>query len=313
MKQLSKSFIVVCGIVRNSEKGLKKNIPVINSLCDKAQDYKVVIYENDSKDNTKQILKKWQDDRSSDKIHISLNEGLISGKTIPSSKDLFCNPFFSRKRIEKMVFFRNQYLSYLRTMNWTPDYVFVVDLDVETLFLDSILSSFSSDTEWDAITAYGYSLSPYLRRRYHDAYALVELGEENEPQTEKKIKKRASKYSKICCGDALVRVFSAFGGLAIYRYEAIKNIEYQLIFNNDNRVEVYCEHYSLYFQMKKNGYDRVYINPNMYLKYQAVTLKIIFKTLIRTGESIFMYLKNISQHHFSICSKIKNNNILDGK
>jgi hypothetical protein len=286
MKPLNESFIIICGIVRNAEKGLKKNIPVINSLCDKAKDYRVVIYENDSKDNTKQILQEWKVNKGIDKIHLLLNDGIISGNTIPSSKGVSCNPFFSRTRIEKMAFLRNQYLHYVRKMNWQADYVIVADLDIEVLFLDGILSSFLSDYEWDAITAYGYSLSPYLKRRYHDTYALVELKKENESQTEKKIKKLASEYGKIQRKGMPVRVFSAFGGLAIYRYEAIKDIDYKVIQNHDDRVEVYCEHYSIYLQMKKMGYDRVYINPNMYLKYQAVTLNIIFKLIKRSSKSI---------------------------
>jgi hypothetical protein len=296
MKQLSQSFIIVCGIVRNAERGLRKNIPVINSLCDMAKDYRIVIYENDSKDHTKQLLKKWKTDRDSDKIHVLLNEGLISGEIIPSDKNVSCNPFFSKKRIEKMVFFRNQYLHYFRKMNWKADYVIVVDLDVAELFLDGIISSFLSDTEWDAVTAYGYSLSPYFRKRYHDTYALVESGEENKPQTEEKIKKLASKYDKCQCENGLIRVFSAFGGLAIYRYEAIKDIEYQLIFNNDDRVEVYCEHYSIYIQMKEKGYDRVFINSNMCLKYQTVTFTLMCKTIKRNTKIILRRLKIIADN-----------------
>jgi hypothetical protein len=89
------------------------------------------------------------------------------------------------------------------------------------------------------------------------------------------------KYGKLQYADNPIRVFSAFGGLAIYQYEAIRDINYQLIFNNDNRVEVYCEHCSIYYQMQKNGYERVFINPNMYLHYQAVTFNIVFNTLKR--------------------------------
>jgi hypothetical protein len=287
MKLLKESMLIICGIVRNTEKGLKKNIPVINSLCDIAKDYRIVIYENDSTDNTKQILKKWADDRGSEKIHVLLNEGVSVEETIPLSNNVSCNSFFSKKRIEKMVYFRNQYLSYYRNMAWEADYVIVVDLDVATLFIENILSSFALPNEWDAVTAYGYSLSPSLKRRYHDTYALVEYEKENEPQTEIKMKKLALKYGKMKNNNSLIRVFSAFGGLAIYRYEAIKNIDYQLISNNDNRVEVYCEHFSIYLQMKKNGYDKVYINPCMHLKYQVVTLNLIYKTIKRNAESIF--------------------------
>jgi hypothetical protein len=291
MKLLNDSSIIVCSIVRNAENGLKKNIPVINALCDEAKDYKIVVYENDSKDNTKLILKNWSVDRGPEKVHILLNDNIISNKTIPLSKEVSCNPFFSSKRIEKMVYLRNQYISYIKKMNWEADYVIIVDLDVEALFLENILSSFSLNIDWDAITAYGYSLSPSWKKRYHDTYALVEFGNGEESQTEQKIKDLASKYGKLKYDDSPIRVFSAFGGLAIYRYEAIKDVNYQLIFNNDDRVEVYCEHYSIYYQMNKMGYDRIFINPGMYLKYQAVTLNIILNTMKRHLVNIVRFFR----------------------
>jgi hypothetical protein len=276
MKPLKDSTLIICGIVRNAEIGLKKNIPVINALCNQSKDYKIVVYEKDSMYGTKEIFKKWAFERERDKIHVLLNDGVMASNAIPTYSSVSCNPFFSRKRIEKMANLRNQYTAYIREMQWEADYILVVDLDVDQLFLNGILSSFSSSIEWDAITAFGYSLSPLLKKRYHDTFALVEYGKEEEPQTEEKIVKTARKYGQLKYTDTPVRVFSAFGGLAIYRYEAFKDLDYQLIQNHDKRVEVYCEHYSIYRQMKKNGYDRVFINPSMYLKYQSISLSVIF-------------------------------------
>jgi hypothetical protein len=99
MKPLQSSTIIICGIVRDAERGLEKNIPVINALCDKAKDYRIVIYENDSRD-TKQILTKWEVDRDSDKIHLLLNDGLISNKIIPSSKTVSCKT--AKRNIESI-------------------------------------------------------------------------------------------------------------------------------------------------------------------------------------------------------------------
>ena len=293
MQALEKSTVIVCGIVRNAEKGLKRNIPVIDALCDRAKDYKIVVYENDSKDRTKSILREWSMRRGTEKIHVLLNDNVKPCETVPSFGTVACNPFYSGKRIEKMASLRNRYLTYVREMNWKADYVIVVDLDVSALFLNAILSSFSLNVRWDAVTAYGYSFSPFLKKRYHDTYALVESGRETEPHTEKKISDLAAKYGKLKYGDAPVRVFSAFGGLAIYRYEAIKDVRYQLIYNDDKFVEVYCEHYGIYRQMKKLGYDKVFINPSMYLKYQTITVKLVFNAL---KKYILYNLKNRIKH-----------------
>lgn len=277
---ISKKSIIVCGILRNAEKGLKKNIPVINTYCNSFRDYKVFIYENDSTDYSKDLLKAWQE---SDPLHvfISLNNTDAS-KTIPSAKEVgIVNPFFSKHRIKKMVTLRNYYMDFIEDNHWSADYLMVVDLDVASLYLEPIMSSFETDIEWDAVTALGYSLSPKLRRRYHDTYALTEYGDEKNPQTELKIKKLADKYGKLKAADEWPRVFSGFGGLAIYRFEAIKGLHYQLIENNDSRVEVRCEHYSIYKQMVERGYDKVYINPAMTLKYQDLTWKIVLNTIKR--------------------------------
>lgn len=274
---LQNKSLIICSIVRNAEVGLARNIPVINDLCTYFKDYKIVVYENDSKDNTKYILQKWQA-QFPEKVHVSVNN-LGAKSTIPQSKEVNVNPFFSSQRISRMVNLRNQYIEYIKKNNWSSDYVMVVDLDVAQLNLSGILSSFTSNIQWDAVTAFGYSISPKLKRRYHDTYALTMWGDENNPQTEAKIKEYADSLGKLKPTDDWVRVFSAFGGLAIYKYEAIKDIKYQLIYNNDSRVEVKCEHYSITEQMIAKGYRQFYINPGMQLKYQDLTFKIVLRSI----------------------------------
>lgn len=281
MKKLEEATLILCSIVRNAERGLKNNIPVINSLCKQCKDYRIVVYENDSMDHTKSILREWSS-RDKERIHVLLND-TDSSSTIPSAKEVKGNPFFCKERIYKMAQLRNQYMDYIEEKKWEADYLIVVDLDVAQLNLKSILTSFSPEHKWDAVTAFGYSTSPRLKRRYHDTYALTEYKDENSPQTESKIKKLSDEYGKYCTGqpDKWIRVFSAFGGLAIYRFEAIKGLRYHALKNQDKRVEVYCEHYSIYQQMNKRNYDLVYINPAMSLKYQSLTWNIVWKHLLR--------------------------------
>lgn len=292
MKKLQDSTIIVCSIVRDAEKGLIHNIPVINQLCSLAKDYRIIVYENDSKDRTKQILTDWSNE-CPEKIHVSLN---VTGANKPISVAESANgvnPFFSRKRISKMAMLRNKYMQYIDDNNWVSDYIIVVDLDVSQLYLATILSSFASDIEWDAVCAFGYSLSPKLKRRFHDTYALFLYGTETEPQTEIKIKQNAD-FLVGLCGYGWLKVASAFGGLAIYRFEAIKGLRYQVIDNDDSRVEVRCEHYSIYKQMKERGYDRFYINPDMTLKYQSLTLKIVFNSLYRRLQFLLSRINHIA-------------------
>ena len=69
--------------------------------------------------------------------------------------------------------------------------------------------------------------------------------------------------------------------MAIYRFECVRGMRYNVMKNGDPRVQVRCEHYSIYYQMKKRGFDRVYINPAMSLKYQDLSLKIIYNSITR--------------------------------
>lgn len=280
MKKINQSSIIICSIIRNAENGLKRNIPVIQEFCKYFANYKVVVYENDSTDNTKNILTEWV---NKDSEHIvALMNILGSGKTIPSQNSVIVNPYFSRKRIEKMACLRNQYMKYIDDHKLEADYLMVVDLDVAQLYLEPILSSFAQTApNWDVVTAYGYSLSPTLKRRYHDTYALTELGKENIPQTETDILGNASHFAGLLKQKDWIPVYSAFGGLSIYRFDMVRGLRYQVLDNNDSRVEVHCEHYSLCQQMRKRGASKIFINPQMKLKYQAVSFRLIWNTLKR--------------------------------
>lgn len=287
MKSLSESVVIVCGIVRNAEKGLNHNIPVLNMFLSLCKDFRVFIYENDSKDKSKVLLKKWHES-DPNRIHVSLNQ-INSSVTIPFQSNLEgANPFFSYKRISKMVSLRNKYMDYIEQQGWNGDFLMIVDLDVSKLYIESIVDSFKTDIDWDAVTAYGYSLSPRLKIRYHDTYALTELGDEFNAQTEDKIISLSEKYGKFNNTAAWIQVFSAFGGLAIYKFDAVKGLRYKVLKNSDKRVEVRCEHYSLYRQMFDRGYDRIFINPSMRLKYQSITIGIVLNYIKRLLRRILL-------------------------
>lgn len=277
-KVLANSKLIICSIVRNCEKNLTNNIETINKLCDLSSDFQVIVFENDSKDKTKDILRKWSSERSN--VHVDLKD-LKAGETIPNNTKGSVNPYYSRYRIEKMSMYRNQYMDYIKKFNITGDYLIVVDLDVVGIALNGIIESFGQDIEWDAICANGYSLSPRLSKRYHDTYALVELGKQEEPQTEKIIKENQYKFSILNKQKSLFKVFSAYGGMAIYKFASVNKLSYSVISNNDCRVEVRCEHFGLHTQMHAHGFNKIYINPDLKIKYQRTDLKLFYKTFMR--------------------------------
>lgn len=264
--------LIICGIVRDCAKGIRRNRPVIDKLCSMIQDPKVVLFENDSKDDTKILLQQWADD--CDYVHVECDD--FNTITIPSSHEVSgVNPSFSAKRINKMAHYRNQYLEYIKNNNMVADYVLVVDLDLKKIDIEGIIHSLSIADTWDVVAANGiiYSPSTFFRRRYNDTFALVEKGEENLPQTEQSIKEKQYKWAHLKKGMPLQPVYSAFGGLAIYRFDSIKDCRYSVLKNNDPKVEVRCEHFALCQQMHEKGYNRIFINPAMKVVYGSYGLE----------------------------------------
>ena len=275
---LKNQSIIICSIVRNAEIGLRKNIPILRELCARFGDYKVVIFENDSTDKTKTLLKSWM---TVDPARVFAFMTNTDGRpVIPKDKSGSVNPFFGHTRIDRMAQLRNQYLDLVWSRGWEADYLMVVDLDVARIDFSGILTSFRQDLEWDAVTAFGYSLGPSLRRRYHDTYALSMLGD-NTPQTEDKIKDLCQQMASLSRGRQWLPVESAFGGLAIYKMKSVRGLHYSVMENNDASVEVRCEHYGLHHQMHERGNGRIFINPEMILKYQSLSWKIVFNSLRR--------------------------------
>ena len=276
IKKLSESTLIVCGIVRNCGKNLKRNIRTIDFICDQAKDYHVVIFENDSTDQTKQILTDYARKRRN--IHISLND--FQTVTIPKRCSTV-NPFFSVHRIEKMAYYRNNYIDYIDNHNLPGDYVIIADMDIHWIEAKEVIRSFALNYEWDALTANGISRAPssLFRKRYHDTYALVECGQEHLPQTEESIKAKQYAWAFLKSHCPLIRVASAFGGLAIYKKKAIANCRYGVQLNKDEKVECRAEHFFFHKQMKANGFDKIFINPALRVRYQTQVLNTIRKYL----------------------------------
>lgn len=276
--KISNISLIICGIVRDCAGGIKRNRPVIDKLCSLVKESKVIIFENDSKDGTKSLLNQWCQECGN--VYVRSED--FNTVTIPSVKAANgVNPAFSAKRISKMAYYRNKYLNFIREQGWSADYVMVVDLDLQRIELEGIIHSLALGDSWDMMAANGviYSPSALFRCRYNDTYALVEHGEEELPQTEESIKAKQYKWAHLCKDMPLQPVYSAFGGMAIYKFDAIKDANYEVLKNDDPRVEVRCEHFALCKQMHQKGYHRIFINPAMKVVYASYGMEKIWAHL----------------------------------
>lgn len=268
---MKNSSVSICSIVRDCDRNLRRNISRIESLRRLFGESEVIIFENDSKDNTLVTLNNWQ--HSSNNIFVFSEK--YNEKTIPLKTSGITNPYFSISRIEKMVVFRNKYVNVLNTNNFNRDYVVVIDLDIADFILDGVINSFGVKIDWDCITANGYSLSSRFKHQYHDSYALIEFGKMGDNQTESSIEENRKNFSFLKKGMPLIQVDSAYGGIAIYKWRSIKGLRYNYLLNDDLKVECKSEHVGLHESMIKNGAGQIFINPSMIVKYRSVDGKFI--------------------------------------
>jgi glycosyltransferase involved in cell wall biosynthesis len=272
---MKNSKVSLCSIVRDCEKNLKRNIPQVERLRGLFKESEVIVFENDSKDETLSILKNWENRSPGVKVFSEKYQNITIPLKIPGNG----NPYFSIFRIEKMAAYRNKYMQILSKNEFYRDFVIVIDLDISGFEIEGLINSFTVRTEWDCIAANGISLSSRFRRQYHDSYALIEKDKLDEIQTEESIKTNRIKYSSLRSGMPFVPVDSAFGGLAIYKWNSINNALYTCLVNNDRRVQCKSEHVGLHKSMIENGHSRIFINPSMVIRYRSVTPDFIIKKL----------------------------------
>lgn len=242
-KILNQQRAIICGISRDNANDFFVMRRHIEYLGEQFKDYRVVIFENDSKDRTKDLLASWSKKNQ--------NVTIIS-------KD-----FKNKKRpsIQFLADARNFYIDEIQK----PDYddfnvLIVVDMDMSYGFdMRGIYHSFASWDSWDAMASNGVSNS---EGEMYDAFAFrnseFPWAHYQKPKTywEEIVPKIQRVYPVT---SALVPVDSAFGGLAIYKRDKLKGCRYQSIMGD-------CEHIEFHKCLKQNK-GIMFMNPAQYIKY----------------------------------------------
>lgn len=202
----------------------------------------VIIVENDSKDNTKKLLKKWYHENDSIDDVICADFGY----------DRFYNKSTERRKI--MAEQRNIYMDRLTKINGYRNrisYVIIMDSDIAGGFsYNGIANSFGFNQDWSCIS--GNSIiyresNNKLEKLFYDTWARRYFGSWNETCGENGNK---TVYE---CGEEPIPMYSNFGGLAIYKYEDIVDLRY---------TDEDCDHVTLNRQLIEKG-KSVYLNPSM--------------------------------------------------
>lgn len=239
--QIDKSIfdykIAFCFIIRDGEKYIKKNLKEIESLGKLFKDYRIFYLENDSKDNTINIL--FNAKKYNNKI-IGESKKISNKYSIDMCKSMFdinCN-----KRTSFLGMLRQYVLD--MSLKWDSDLTVMLDMDFVYFNKTDFLKMVTKMKKYKANAIFGMSYNnpffnfyvPYDWGAVRDFYKLI----------------------PILFSNNLVKVKSAFSGFGVYntKYIRNKNIKY------DGRYDL--EHISFNTQI-----DNVYVDPKFNPIYET--------------------------------------------
>lgn len=268
MEQQLPYSVVMCALARDCEDSLRKNIPRVGEMRKMFERSAVIVIENDSKDQTKELLYGWQ--KNSPGVHVISED--LNTVTIPEASSSNSYPATSLYRIEKMASYRNKYMQWIESQEEGYDLVIMIDIDVPDFSMEGIYESIRSAPQgWGALFANGYTDTRVLGKpvysMYYDMYAYMERWPKQKPYvTYGKLFAEKKKMNQKLENCDYLPVLSAFGGIGVYRAEAIAGLRYQAVANGDQYLEALCEHVPFNKSVADRGFQS-YICSRMKVYY----------------------------------------------
>lgn len=234
--EAKKHKVIILGISRDNIYALRNVTRHLENTGSKFADYRVVIYENNSTDGTKEFLKEWE---------------VKNHKVTILSEDI--NPR-KRSSILFLARARNKYIDYIADK--FPDFDLLMVLDMDMHFgwdIRGIFDSLAKISQWDAVCANGI----HEEGKTYDAFAFrndeFPLGVEYKNYWTKTINEIQKVYP---VGSPLVPVRSCFGAFALYKRDAIAGCRYDSVRED-------CEHVKFNECLK----GKMFMNPSMVIRY----------------------------------------------
>jgi len=220
--------VIFCGICRDVGDVLERNILRLHRTGRMFKDYHIFLYENDSSDNTVDILNNYK----SDKLHFisTTRSDKNYREDLDNGKDKW---HYNRCCI--LAECRNHYLDYI---NQLPDFdlLCVVDIDLKGGWsYDGIkhgLFTLYSDEKNSCVSSYGVltektneaTLEEIDPKNYlmYDSFAFRPVGIDSLHM----LRTPSYNYINFNRADDPINVWSNFGGMAFYKANTIKGLKY---------------------------------------------------------------------------------------
>lgn len=241
---MAASRVAITGLARDVGHVLPLTIRRIENLARCFADYRVVVYENDSRDDTKLLLARWA--RGNRRVLVSSED--LADPVNPTTRCL--------DRAARMAFYRSRCQETVLDHCRRYDAAILIDFDVQGGFsIDGIASSFGYPG-WDFVGSNGLicrraGLQMNALRQY-DTWAL-RFDDALTP-----LSTAAAGGMVYDRGAPLVPVTSCFGGLGVYAMDAYAAGSY----GTDD-----LEHATFHRTLLAQDYSRLFLNPSQLVIY----------------------------------------------
>jgi hypothetical protein len=255
-KIMKNTRIIISGLFKDSAKKFPLFKKRINNLSKYFKDLHIVIFENDSSDNSRMLLLDWE--RTQPNVHII--KLLDNDFCLLKRKSAVLYGTLNDRRMRMMSEYRNYIKQYVDLYYSDFDYFTMIDTDTAGPFMvDGLAHSFSTQStlNWDMISANGrtgllFTLGSF---KYYDPLSLYNYDKNKSYNTMNII--NIIHYLDSIENDP-IKVDNAFGGFAIYKMSSVKNVSY---IPADGKY--ICEHTIFTNNMKLNGHSKFYIDPKL--------------------------------------------------
>lgn len=251
---LSKQKIVFIGLARNIESKIKSSIEKLVSIGQKAKEYKIIVFENDSTDKTKEIL-----------LEISKNNTNVIILSETNNRPQF-EQTKEKTRTTALAEYRNKLKDYVKENFIDYDFVIVSDMDFVDFSESGCYNSFgwfnNFPNDIDAVAGNSFEFKRIGQNNQkslwnYDSWAF-RYNWWNEISNCYGFTQFNSMlwfgFFIIPPGLSPITVNSAFGGMTIYKIK-----KYILGTYNGND----CEHVTFHYDLKKNFPTfQLYLNPS---------------------------------------------------
>ncbi len=241
---MAETRVAITGLARNIGRVLPLTVQRIENLGRCFADYNVIVYENDSTDDTRLELARWS--RGNRRVHLVTE--VLADPVNPTTRCL--------ARAARMARYRKRCQEEVLEQCRQFDAAIIIDFDIQGGFsIDGIASSFGHPG-WDFVGANGLicrrdGLRMNALRQY-DTWALrFDAGLTP-------LSTRLAAQFVYDRGSPLVPVTSCFGGLGIYTMEAYASGSY----GEDD-----LEHATFHRSMIASGHSRLFLNPSQLVIY----------------------------------------------